>query len=291
MNTFTQLKNQYVNLSQLSSTSNATLGGTLINQGQTYYTRKYFTDMKSQNYATVASQANYKYPADFKSFREAYIQVGAQKWTLQELKTREQYDTVTFIQYTSDIPQYIYLDETTKQFFIFPTPASNDNTIVFNYLYSLVDLEMEDITVNATVTSGSSTVTVASPVLTEGYSVNGYFKISLNNGGDGIWYPISQIVDTTTLTLSNNYTGTSGTLSCTIGQMPYIDKDFHDILVYRALRVYHGSINKDTEKYQMYKALEDEIEEKLNEFAGNKSMGVDLAVDKPVFNPNNFLMF
>lgn len=291
MNTYTALKTQYTTLSQLNSAANTALGGTLINQGQLYYTRKYFSDMKSVQYATIASTPNYKYPADFKSFREAYIQVGAQKWTLQEIKTREQYDSITFIQYTSDIPQYIYLDESTKQFFIFPTPASNNNTIVFNYLYSLVNLEMEDVTATATVTNGSSVVTLSSPVLSNGYSVNGYFRINLLDGGDGVWYPISQINSSTQLTLSNNFTGTSGAFTCTIGQMPYIDPDFHDILVYRALRVYHGSINKDVEKYQMYKSLEDELEDKLNEFAGNKSMGVDLSLDKPVFNPNNFLQY
>lgn len=292
MKTFTNLLNNYLDLTSNSDTANSNRGKQFINDAHKFYNRKYYSDMKTVTINTVANQVTYPFPADYKAFREAYILVGAQKWVLQEVKTRAQYDDLSFIQYTSSLPQFIYLDESTKSFAVFPVTATSNFPIYFNYKYTLPDLTLPDVTAGtATVTTGSTTVTLSSALPTSGYALNCFFRIEPQNGGDGVWYEIQTVNSSTQITLSQPYAGTSGINSYTIGQMPYLDSDFHDILQYRPLRIYFQSILKDAERYKMYKDLEDEINDKLDMFAGNKSTGVDLSLDAPSFNPNNFLMY
>lgn len=292
MKTFTNLVDNFKDLTSNETPANISRGKQFINDAHKFYNRKYYSDMKTVTINTVANQILYPFPADYKTFREAYIMVGAQKWVLQEVKTRAQYDDLSFIQYTSSLPQYIYLDESTKSFAVFPVTATSNFPIYFNYKYTLPDLTLSDITTGtATVTNGSKTVTLSSSLLNSGYAVNCFFRIQPENGGDGVWYLIQSVDSATQVTLYQPYGGTTGNNSYTIGQMPYLDSDFHDILQYRPLRIYFQSILKDAERYKMYKDLEDEIDNKLDEFAGNKSTGVDLSLDAPSFNPNNFLMY
>lgn len=291
MTTYTALITQYTDLTSNPNAANVARGKYLMNYWQKQYVRKYFSDIKSLFFTTQANVANYPFPVDYKQFREAYIQVGAQKWVLDEIKTRKQFDDLTFIQYTSTIPQYIYLDESTRTFSIFPVPSGSGNQIFFNYKYRLLDLGIEDLTTGqVTVTNGSATFTTSSTVLSQKY-VGCYLTIDLNDGGDGQWYLISSVTNSTTATLFNAYGGQTGTYNYTIGQVPVLDSDFHNLLPFRSAMTYYSTIQKDKDKFAQIKSMFMEDFAMLDEFAGNKSTGVDLATEYPIFNPNNFLMY
>lgn len=89
-----------------------------------------------------------------------------------------------------------------------------------------------------------------------------YIKITdtlAANGGDGFWYEIASVTDSTHLTLVKPYTGTAitaGTAAYTIGQMSVIPEAYDIAPVYRAAALYwrdKGSL----EKAKMYWLLYD----------------------------------
>ncbi len=75
----------------------------------------------------------------------------------------------------------------------------------------------------------------------------------------------------------------------TIGQLPILQEDFHDMLVYGGLKTYFSSIVEDTNKYKQYDALYKERLLLLEDYAGTKQVNVDLGLEPNQVNPNLFL--
>ena len=105
--------------------------------------------------------------------------------------------------------------------------------------------------------------------------------------GDGNWYQISSIESATSLTLVNPYQGeTCSGASYTIGQMPLLLEDFHDVIVYSPLIKYFSTINKDETKLSEFKQLRSEAIEMMDKYVGTKSLNVNLAKPRVGENPN-----
>jgi len=152
----------------------------------------------------------------------------------------------------------------------------------------------------ATATAGSVDVTGTSTAWsTTGTYPTGsditYYNLNLKINppyGDGIWYPIRSFTSGTALTLALpivNAPNISGSVTYTIGQLPILHEDFHDMLVYGALMVYFTSIVNNPDKYKMYKTLYDERLEMLKAYVGTKSVNVDLGDPPAMVNPNLFI--
>lgn len=251
---------------------------------------------------SVGFQA-YNIPANISKIKNDTINVGQLKYQPKEIMTRQEWDLVNFLPYTSDIPNYYFIYN--NQLNIFPIPSTTGNILTFNYKTRVADLTFSDYTTpgtTATTTAGSTAITLTSGTVsvTMGVPTNvdiTYFNLCLRAdppNGDGIWYPIRSIAPdsggNSTLTLVNptvNAWTSGGTF--TIGQLPILSEDFHDMLVHGALMVYNSSITPDKEKYTQFKALYDTRLELLSEYAGTKSVNVDLGDDPQPVNPNLFL--
>ena len=77
--------------------------------------------------------------------------------------------------------------------------------------------------------------------------------------------------------------------SYTIGQLPLLQEDFHDMLVYGGLKTYFSSIVKDKDKYGQYSDLYNSRLQLLADYAANKSVNVDLGAQPIPNNPNLYL--
>lgn len=172
-------------------------------------------------------------------------------------------------------------------------------TMSFNYKIRVPDMTFADYTTGTvTMTSGSPTVTGSGSSWLSNYITTAGSAVNLNlylqptaPKGDNNWYPVSSIASATSLTLSNIYPTTQATQSgvnYTIGQMPLILEDFHDLLVYRPLMLYFSSIQKDIDKAEQFKALYMDGEERLAEYSGTKSVTVNLSQRINPMNPNLF---
>lgn len=177
--------------------------------------------------------------------------------------------------------------------------VTSGNTITYNYKIRVPDLTFSDYTTGTvTMTSGSLAVTGSGSSWLTNYITSAGSTVNLNlylrptaPAGDNNWYQVASIASATSLSLSNVYPTTQTTqagVSYTIGQMPLLLEDFHDLLVYRPLMIYFSSISPDEMKASQFKSLYEEGEKRLAEYSGTKSVNVNLGRRTNLLNPNLF---
>lgn len=291
MRSLTNLKTFYGSISQNTSNQNLVLGIQMINDTQRYLLQKYFNNETTFSLPTVGSQQGYKLPPNYSIMKDVTLTVGQLQWTLTEILSRKDWDQVNFLPYNADIPQYYFIYNGLVN--IFPIPSSSGNTITYNYKLRATDLSIEDVlTGTVSVTVGSTTVTGVgtgwSP--TVGNNETRWIQIPFPNG-DGQWYQIASVNSATSITLYGAYQGITAVAGATytMGQMPLLMEDFQDLLVYRPLYLYFSSIQPSPDKAKEFKILYDEGIGRLDDYAGKKSVNVDLGQAPPNVNPNLFL--
>lgn len=259
-----------------------------------------------QNNATAAITTvgvqNYPVPANISKIINNTINVGQLKYSPAPIQTRAEWDLINFLPYTSDIPNYYFIYNGTLE--IFPIPSTTGNIITFNYKTRVADLSFADYSTGTLdalgMVAGSTAVTgLLTSWLTTGlYPANvniDYYNLNIKANppyGDGIWYPIQRFNTNTSLTLLLpvvNAPGISNTTTYSIGQLPLLQEDFHDMLVYGALRIYYSSIVKDKDRFQEFDKLYQDRLQLLEAYAGTKSVNVDLGAEPEMVNPNLFL--
>lgn len=178
------------------------------------------------------------------------------------------------------------------------TSITAGNQIGFNYQIRVPDFTLSDyvtgtVTVNSTATtsltvtgSGTSWLTAFSPTAGSVKNLNLWIQFAAPLG-DGNWYQVDTIDSATQLTLLQPYQGANASaVSYTIGQMPLLLEDFHDIITYRSLLIYYSSINPESSKRSEFKALYDEGISMMDRYVGTKSLDVNLGRHYQVRNPN-----
>lgn len=251
--------------------------------------------------STVGVQ-DYNIPANVSKIKNNTINVGQLKYQPVPIMTRQEWDMVNFLPYTSDIPNYFFIYN--GKLSIWPIPSTTGNVLTFNYQTRVADFTFNDYTTgniaSGGMVPGSVNVTgLATSWLTTGlFPANtniGYYNLKLRANppyGDGIWYPIREFLTDTTLVLDLpvvNAPNITNATTYTIGQFPLLEEDFHDMLVYGAAKTYYTSIVKDTDRYGEFDKLYEERVRLLEAYAGTKSVNVDLESEPQAINPNLFL--
>jgi hypothetical protein len=295
MKSFTTISNYATSLSQNTSSANTSLFQQMINDAHRYLLEKYFFNESAATIVTVAQQQFYNLPYDYSKLKTGTITIGQLKWTPTEILSRSDWDKLNVFSYYSDIPNNYFIYN--GQMGFWPIPASSGNTITFNYKRRVSDLSVADYsTGTVTATNGSATITGAGTGFLANYlpaagsvlPLNLWLKITLPNG-DGNWYQISSITSATVLTLVNTYQGgTTSGASYTIGQMPLLLEDYHDLLVYRPLMIYFSSIAPNDAKKKEFEGLYNAGISMLDSYAGSKALNVNLRGAVNTINPNLF---
>lgn len=251
---------------------------------------------------TTVGVQNYNIPANVSKIKDDTISVGQLKYVLIPVQTRAEWDLINFLPYTSDIPQYYFIYD--GKLGIFPIPSTTGNIITFNYKTRVIDMTFADYSTGtidtAGMVAGSTTVTGlnTSWVTTGGYpsgvdisSYNLYLRADPPYG-DGIWYPIYKVNSNTSITLALPVVSApniTNATTYTIGQFPLLQEDFHDMIVNGALMVYFGSVSRDESKFKMFDGMYKSKLDLLADYAGTKSVSVDLGEEPNFQNPNLFL--
>jgi len=256
------------------------------------------TESATVDITTVGVQA-YPIPAHVSKIKNNTITVGQLQYTPAPIQSIQEWTMLNALPYTSDIPNYFYIYN--NQVLFWPIPSTSGNVISFNYKGRVPDLSFADystgtlssIAVGDNQISGSSTswnTTAGYPLNTDLTFFNLFLRITPPSG-DGIWYPIQKFTSDTEVILASpiqNAPSATGS-SYTIGQMPLLQEDFHDMLVYGALKIYFSSIVKDANLFEQYNTLEAERLEMLKDYAGSKSVNVDLGSQPIPSNPNLYI--
>lgn len=267
-------------ITAVASTTSLTLeqpyNGTSIAAGSASYTiRKIFYDL----------------PYDYEELINVTVQVGSNLYTPKECPTREFWDQINQVMYTSDYPEWFYIYQ--GQIGFYPIASSAGRQITYNYNRTVADISMADYTTGTvTATNGSTTITGSGTTFTAPMAGR-WLKITPTDtagaSGDGIWYQIDAVASATSLTLVKAYQGatvSSGT-AYIIGQMSILPDPYQDLPVYDAAALYYSSIKPEGERYQMFSNKYNTLHAGL--IADHSQKTTDVSVhdeDVTVLNPN-----
>jgi len=254
--------------------------------------------------ATTAAKTvgvrDYPIPNNISKIKDATITVGQLVFTPKPVQTRTEWDYINTLPYTSDIPQYYFIWNGTLG--IGPIPSTANNVLTFNYKTKVPDLTFADYstgTVSAMAVGGYSiTGTSTSWSATGAYPLNTditFLNLNLRVDppyGDGLWYPIQSFQSDTALTLAVpvvNAPNITASSTYTIGQLPILQEDYADTMVYGALTIYYSTIVKDSERFEMFSKLYEERLGLMADYLGTKSVSIDLEDTVQLQNPNLFI--
>lgn len=249
--------------------------------------------------ATVGVQA-YPIPANVSKIKNNTITVGQLVFTPAPIRTIQEWTMINALPYTSTIPNYYFIYN--NQVLFWPIPSASGQVITFNYKARTPDLSFADystgtlssIGVGDNQITGTATAwntTGAFPLNTDMTLFNLHIRITPPSG-DGIWYPILRFTSDTDLLLASPIQNAPSTTASAyiIGQLPLLQEDFHDMLVYGALQTYYSSIVSNDSAFKKYSTLYAERLTLLEDYAGTKSTNIDLGPQPTPFNPNLFFM-
>jgi len=186
--------------------------------------------------STTASTQNTVLPYDCDLVREiSVIPNGSTiRYTPKEVPNARYWDELNLRSYVSDIPEFYFVRN--GQLGLWPVPAQTGNTIYVSQKCRVIDLSVADYSTGTitTATNGGTTI-VGSGTSWNASMVGRYINITYSNAanvGDGMWYEIAGVTNSTTLTLVRAYGGltiSAGSAAYTIGQMPLLPESFHDL--------------------------------------------------------------
>lgn len=240
----------------------------------------------------------YPIPANISKIKNNTISVGQLRYSPSPIRTIQEWTLINSLPYTSNIPNYYFIYQ--NQVLFWPIPSSSGQVINFNYKSRVPNLSFTDystgtlssIAVGDNQITGSSTswnTTGTYPLNTDLSFLNLAIRITPPSG-DGLWYPILRFTSDTDVLLASpiqNAFSTTASLY-TIGQLPLLQEDFHDMLVYGALQVYFSAIVNNDSNFKKFKTFYDERLTLLEDYGGTKSVNVDLGPQPVPMNPNLF---
>ena len=247
---------------------------------------------------TVGGLQFYPLPPNYSKLKTLTISIGQLKYVPVEILSRQEWDNLNVLPYSGDIPRNFFIfpgGDHGAQIGIYPIPSTTGNLITFNYKFRVPDLSMADYTTPGTlaITNGAVAVsgTGSTFIPTTNIANESRWIQFAQPKGDNLWYQIASVDSTIALTLYQPYMGitvTGATGTFTIGQMPILMEDFHDMLLYKPLYTYFSSINPQPQKAQNFKELYDERLKMLEEYAGSNTFNVNLSSRASYLNPNLF---
>lgn len=299
MLSWTQQQTLFQNLTSDNNSDNLTMGKTLINMGNKklqailgiHWNEETRTFATVTDAITGTSYQSYYLPENFKSLTDFYVTSGTTQYHAEIIHSPEIWGQInsTTTGSTSNFVQFVHLRNDRIE--LYPIPAS---TLTATITYRAIDKDLvnEDYTTGTitTLTNGAKAVTGSSTVFTAAM-VGRYFKID----ADGEWYKIGTYTSATAIALLREFQGTSvaaGTENYTIGQMPNLPPDTHDVPVFYAIWKW-GLFRKDVqfgrEFERMWKEGIRDAEKNWSNWGTSNIISDKSKLKKRgVINPNNY---
>lgn len=246
----------------------------------------------------------YPLPANVSKVKNATINVGQLVYSPAPVQSIQEWTKLNALPYNSSIPAYFYIYN--NQINFYPIPSTSNEVITLNCQINVADMTYEDYTTPGTIASsgmvvGSNAVTGTSTT----WNTTGTFPIGVDltfanifltansPKGDGLPYQVKSFTSDTALTLIKpvvNVPVVAGGGTMLIGQYPLLSADFHDIIVYWALKIYYASIVPNVDRLQLYEGIYKEKLELMKYYLANKQVNVDLSDIPTQRNVNLFYM-
>ena len=292
MKSYTQLRTDYGVDTKNTSSANLTYGDGRMND----FHRKLLAKAdwpflhRLRTATTTASTTFVNLPYDVDQVESVFVTVGTTRYNPKPAPSRAFWDQLHYTTQTSDTPEYWIVYN--GQIGLWPRPSTSSNVISLNCKVRVIDLNTADITSSTitTLANGSAALTVSAGLTAQmpGFWIRPTFSTTANTG-DGLWYEIASITNSTTATLVRNYGGNSiaaGSAACIIAQMPLLPEAFQDLPeIYGAYRYWQKE--KDTRADEFKQMLDEGISGLFESYGFNDlSMVIDDGDDTPLINPN-----
>jgi len=247
---------------------------------------------------TVASQQFYQLPAKADRVKTVTLESGTTIYSPRESPSRRHWESLNSSNVpTSDSPVWWF--QFNDQVGFWPNLASASNTITVYFKQKVRDLSVADHTTETilTLTNAGGSVIGEDTAWTDGMD-DKFIRIDHSNAtktGDGLWYEIFNVDDSSTISLLRNYGGVdlaSGSVTYTVGDLFLMPENTHELPVYRAVEQYFTSIKPDVNQAALYKRLYDEGLDRMIKEHGSQTTG-NVISDADGFgfpgNPNFFV--
>lgn len=273
----------------LSDTASTTRFKRDINRGGVMFMAMLNRDYnrKSRTTNIVASQQYYQYPEDALRVRLAkYSDGNGTTIRLRQVADEENWADLN-INGTTGTPSH-YFVRGFDEIGLYPTPSSSVTDgleLVFEPKHGLAT--QDDYTTGSiTVTRGSQTVTGSSTTFTSAMVGR---CIEVTDGSDSRFYRISDVTNTTSLTLENYYQGVSGSISngsWRIGEVMDLPDEFMEAPVDYAM--YRHYLKRNAQRAKEFKSLFDSAKDIVQEMYGMSSSTQVIEAESTI-RPYNFL--
>lgn len=240
---------------------------------------------------TTANTQAYALPAYTDHPQGVYITVGGYRYVPEEVSTREEWDELNeTVRYGDSVTHYFVYDNNIE---FYPIPATSSNVITFNARRRGRDLNTADITSSTitTLANGSKALTVSGGLTTQmaGFWIRPTFSTTANTG-DGFWYEIAAVTNSTTATLQREYGGVSisaGSAASTIAQLSLMPEAHQQLPIFEALNIYFTSVEPNPTKATLYgNKFKDGYQYMVRDYGSKMSVVLDDGEDDEMTNPN-----
>lgn len=213
------------------STAISWTGGLLGAQGNQIFT----STILAGQAATIGGVQFYPFPPNYSKLKDLTITVGVLRWTLDEIRTREEWDNLNTFPYYASIPSKFYIypgGDKNGQIGIWPIPSTTGNVITFNYKFRVPDLSLPDygsltysgltgnLVVGDTISQGAVTGIIDSFTSTNISlsNVTGTFTATTFTTGNGGTGTVSSVGSVSVPNGSTAVTGTGTSFTPTVNQ-------------------------------------------------------------------------
>lgn len=298
MLTFTSRRNLYGTLTNDTSTTNLSLGDTLLEQSEREIAAMTTWPFLEQDFSisTVASQQAYNLVPTIDKVLSVSVLVSTFRITPKLAPTLQAWDqicntTVT----TSNYPQWYFVYNGQISFFPIPSTSST-NAITVHARVKPIALSKADYTTGTitTVAAAGTTITGSGTSWTAGM-IGDYIRIDASNSankGDNVWYRISGVGSATSITIDRPYQGVAiaaGAATYTIGQASVLPEAYDILPVYKAANQYFTSVQPMPGQADRFEKQYDKGISMLKQSYGSRSG--DVLIDTGEIytnqNPNN----
>jgi len=247
---------------------------------------------------------SYRMPANISKLKTSSITIGQLVYIAYPINSIQEWVKLNALPYTASYPAYFFLYNDELKFW--PIPSATGEIISLYAQINTPDLTYEDYVSTSVAPNGTVSASVGSNIITGSgttFSSVGTFPLNtdltFNNifisltppGGDGLNYQVQSVQSDTSLTLFKPivYAPATSSVYFSMGQYPLLDPNFHDAIVYGALRTYFSSIAKDTDKAGYFGGLYQERLQRMEFYLSSKQVNVDLGSSPRQSNPNLYL--
>lgn len=195
----------------------------------------YTSTIASGSIASIGGVQFYPFPPNYSKLKDITISVGVLKWTLTEVRTREEWDNLNVFPYYASIPSKFFIypgGDKGGQIGIWPIPSTTGNVLTYNYKFRVPDLSLPDYgsltyvnlvgnlvtgdTINQGAVTGIIDSYTASNISIS--NVNGTFTSASFTTGNGSSGTVSSVATVSVTSGSMAVTGTGTAFTPTVNQ-------------------------------------------------------------------------